>query len=109
MQYGENFALVSVEYCEKVSNKVAEETSVFDHEEEDGTVEGDCVFTVHGLTGENLNTMTFIALKAIALRHLNSGGNMLAVGHSDKIQLILNNPQLYSDVSMAFPIWPGGY
>ena len=45
---------VSVEYCERVSNKVAEGTSVFDQEEEEGTVEGDCAFTVHGLTGENL-------------------------------------------------------
>ena len=49
---------VSVEYCERVSNKVAEGTSVFDQEEEEGTVEGDCAFTVHGLTGENLSMMT---------------------------------------------------
>ena len=49
-QYGEDMPPVSVEYRPKESNKVPEGTSVFDQEEEDGTTEGDCVFTVHGLT-----------------------------------------------------------
>jgi hypothetical protein len=95
MQYEENMPPVSIEYRERLTNKVAEGTSVFDQEEEEGTVEGDCAFTVHGLTGENLNSMTPTALKAMALRHLNSGGKMLAVGHSDKFQSMWNNPQLY--------------
>ena len=86
MQYEENMPPVSVEYREQDTNKVAKGTSVFDHEEEEGMVEGDWAFTVHGLTGENLNSMTPTALKAMALRHLNSGGKMLAVGHSDKFQ-----------------------
>ena len=109
MQYEENMPPVSVEYRERVTNKVAEGTSVFDHEEEEGTVEGDCAFTVHGLTEENLNSMTPIALKAMALRYLNSGGKMLAVGHSDKFQSMWNNPQLYPQMfPWLFPYGLGG-
>ena len=109
MQYEENMPPVSVEYRERVFNKVAEGTSVFDQEEEEGTVEGDCAFTVHGLTGENLSTMTPTALKAIALRHLNLGGNMLAVGHSEKFQSMWNNPQLYPQMfPWLFPYGLGG-
>ena len=93
--YEENSPPVSVEYQECASNKVPEGTSVFDQEEEDGTEEGNCALTVHGLTGEACNSMTPNALKAIALRHLNSGGNILAVGHSDKFESMWNNPQLY--------------
>ena len=39
--------------------------------------------------------MTPNALKALALRYLNSGGKVLAVGHSDRIESLWNNPQLY--------------
>jgi hypothetical protein len=109
MQYEENMPPVSIEYRERLTNKVAEGTSVFDQEEEEGTVEGDCAFTVHGLTGENFNSMTPTALKAMALRHLNSGGKMLAVGHSDKFQSMWNNPQLYPQMfPWLFPYGLGG-
>ena len=109
MQYEENMPPVSIEYRERLTNKVAEGTSVFDQEEEEGTVEGDCAFTVHGLTGENFNSMTPTVLKAMALRHLNSGGKMLAVGHSDKFQSMWNNPQLYPQMfPWLFPYGLGG-
>ena len=108
-QYGEDMPPVSVEYQPRSSNKVPEGTSVFDQEEEDGTVEGDCVFTVHGLTSELYNSMTPSALKAMALRHLNSGGMMLAVGHSDRFESMWNNPQLYPQMfPWLFPYGLGG-
>lgn len=107
--YEENSPPVLVEYRESTSNKVPEGTSVFDQEEEDGTEEGDCAFTVHGLTGEACNSMTPNALKAIALRHLNSGGKILAVGHSDKFESMWNNPQLYPQMfPWLFPYGLGG-
>ena len=107
--YEENAPPVSVEYRESINNKVPEGTSVFDQEEEDGTEEGDCSFTVHGLTGEACNSMTPNALKAIALRHLNSGGKILAVGHSDKFESMWNNPQLYPQMfPWLFPYGLGG-
>ena len=109
IQYDNEMPPVSVEYCPSESNKVPEGTSVFDNDEDDGTVEGDCAFTVHGLTGEVCNTMTPNAIKALALRHLNSGGKVLAVGHSDRIESLWNNPQLYPQMfPWLFPYGAGG-
>ena len=109
MQYGEDMPPVSVEYRPSATNKVPEGTSVHDNLEEDGTVEGQCSFTVHGLTGEAYNSMTPNALKAMALRHLNSGGKVLAVGHSDQLQSMWNNPDLYPQMfPWLFPYGMGG-
>ena len=69
---------------------MVEGTSVFDRDIDDGTEKEECSFSVHGLTGEALDTMTTNAIKAMAIHHLNSGGKMLAVGHSDKHGIILN-------------------
>ena len=108
-EYQEEMPPVSVEYRESLSNKVPEGTSVFDKSEEEGTEQGDCSFTVHGLTGELLQTMTPNALKALALRHLNNNGKMLAVGHSNKPQSMWNNPQLYPQMfPWLFPYGVGG-
>ena len=85
-EYDENSPPVSIEYCKSNTNKVAEGTSVFDSEVEDGTEEGESSFSVHGLTGKALDTMTTNAIKAHALCHLNSGGKLLAVGHSNKFE-----------------------
>jgi hypothetical protein len=109
MQYGDDMPPVSVEYRPSATNKVSEGTSVHDNLEEDGTVEGQCSFTVHGLTGEAYNSMTPSALKAMALRHLNSGGKVLAVGHSDQLQSMWNNPELYPQMfPWLFPYGMGG-
>ena len=109
MEYEEKMPPVTVEYRFSESNKVPEGTSVFDNEVAEGTVEGDCVFTVHGLTGEACNLMTPNALKAIALRHLNSGGKVLAVGHSDRLESMWNNTQLYPQMfPWLFPYGLGG-
>jgi hypothetical protein len=86
---------VSIEYRESVTNKVPEGMSVFDQEDEEGTEKGDCAFTVHGLTGETLNSMSPNTIKILALRHLNKNGKTLAVGRSDKLESMWNNPQLY--------------
>ena len=91
-EYGENLPPVSIEYREAITNKVVEGTSVFNNDIDDGAEEGDCPFTVHGLTGEALDTMPTNAIKAMAIQHLNSGGKMLAVGHSDKFESMWNNP-----------------
>lgn len=52
---------------------------MFDNEIEDGTDQGECSFTVHGLTGENLNTMSTNAIKAMTLRHLNNMGYLIKI------------------------------
>ena len=108
-QYGEDMPPVSIEYRESVTNKVPEGTSVFDQEEEEGTEEGECAFAVHGLTGETLNSMSPNAMKVLALRHLNNNGKVLAVGHSDKLESMWNNPQLYPQMFLwLFPYGLGG-
>ena len=108
-QYPEDSPPVSVEYKKSADNKYPENTSVFDDEVEDGTQEGDCPFVVHGLTGENLDTMTNARLKGIALSYLNNGGKMLAVGHSENPESIYNNPQFYPQMfPWLFPYGHGG-
>ena len=108
-QYDESAPPISVEYRESTTNKAPEGTSVFDQEEEDGTVQGDCAFTVHGLTGEELQTMSPNAIKAAALKHLNNEGKMLAVDHSNELKSMWNNPQLYPQMfPWLFPYGLGG-
>ena len=107
--YPEDMPPVSIEYKEIYPNKIPEGTSVHDMEVEDGTSEGECTFTVHGLTGEDLNIMTTNAVKAKALQHLNSQGKFLAVGHSAEPESIWNNPQLYPQMfPWLFPYGLGG-
>ena len=107
--YSEVIPPVPIEYREAVTNKVPEGTSVFDLDEEDGTQSGDCAFTVHGLTGEMLDTMSTNAVKAMALKHLNNRGRMLAVGQNNKLESIWNNPQLYPQMfPWLFPYGMGG-
>ena len=107
--YSETEPPVSIQYRSSISNKAPEGTSVFDTEAEDGTEEGDCSFTVHGLTGENLDTMTTSAIKAQALRHLNNRGKFLLVGQSEKLESMWNNPQLYPQMfPWLFPYGLGG-
>ncbi|KAJ6575848.1 hypothetical protein B0H10DRAFT_1837552, partial [Mycena sp. CBHHK59/15] len=57
----------------------AEAQSVFDKNDEYGTVEGECTFAVHGLTGAEYSTVSTSAIKAVALQHLSQKGDMLAI------------------------------
>jgi hypothetical protein len=108
-EYPEDTPPVSIEYKESAMNKYPESTSQFDHESEDGTEEGDCPFVVHGLTGDDLDTISSSRLKALALTHLNNGGKMLAVGHSSQFESMYNNPQYYPQMfPWLFPYGTGG-
>ena len=108
-EYPEDMPPISIEYRLSSSNKTLEGTSVFDMDEEDGTDEGDCPFIVHGLTGENLTTMSTNAIKARALQHLNDRGKVLAIGRSDRYESMWNNPQLYPQIfPWLFPYGLGG-
>ena len=108
-EYPEHVPPVSIEYREMASNKNLEGTSVFEVEEEDGTELGPCAFTVHGLTGDQLQTLSTSAIKARALQHLNNDGRMMAVGHSEDPESIWNNPQLYPQMfPWLFPYGLGG-
>ena len=108
-EYPEDMPPVSIEYKQILHNKTPEGTSVHDMDEEDGTAEGDCAFTVHGLTGQEFNVMTTNTAKMKALQHLNSQGKFLAIGHSEEAESIWNNPQLYPQMfPWLFPYGLGG-
>jgi hypothetical protein len=55
---------------ENESNTVVAATSVHHTDNEEGTDDGPCPFTVNGLVGANLDMMTVAARKATALHHL---------------------------------------
>jgi hypothetical protein len=108
-EYPEDMPPVSIEYKHMMHNKTPEGTSSHDMEEEDGTEDGQCAFTVHGLTGEELNVMSTNAVKVKALQHLNSQGKFLAIGHSSEPESIWHNPQLYPQMfPWLFPYGLGG-
>lgn len=48
--------------------------SIYDQEEEEGTEEGVCPFTVHGITGDEYSKLSMTALKARAIKHLEDQG-----------------------------------
>jgi hypothetical protein len=91
------------------SNKLASATSSHDMEEEEGTAEGICPFTVHGITGDEFTKLSMTALKARALKHLEDQGKMLGIGHEDKPQSMYDNPQVYPQMfPWLFPYGFGG-
>jgi hypothetical protein len=84
--------------------------SVHDDLEEEGVMEGECPFTVHGLVGEQIENENVSFLRMKAMAHLNNQGNTLAIGHSEKPQSMYNNPQLYPQMfPWLFPYGCGGF
>jgi hypothetical protein len=108
-EYPEDIPPVGIEYKQMLHNKTPEGTSVHDMDDEDGTADGQCAFTVHGLTGEDLHIMSTNAVKVKALQHLNSQGKFLAIGHNREPESIWHNPQLYPQMfPWLFPYGLGG-
>lgn len=84
-------------------------TSLHDLQDEEGTTEGPCLFTVHGLVAEDLEGMSIAARKVAALAHLHSGGHVLAVGSGEQPESVYNNHQLYPQLfPWIFPYGLGG-
>lgn len=108
-EYPEHDIPVAVDYRQSFTNKNPESTAVHDNEIENGTESGKCPFLVHGLTGEQYSTKSLKAMKAIALKHLNSNGGILAIGHKENPESIYNNPQLFPQMMpWLFPYGLGG-
>jgi hypothetical protein len=107
--YPEDSPPVVIDYQHSITNKIPEATSIHDMELENGTEEGACPFTVHTLTGEEYNTTDAETLKAIATKHLDDGGKVLAIGHMKEPQSIWKNPKLYPQMfPWLFPYGLGG-
>ena len=91
------------------SNKIPATMSNHDMEEEEGTEEGICPFTVHGITGDEYTKLSMTALKARALKHLQDQGKVLGIGQDDKPQSMYDNPQVYPQMfPWLFPYGCGG-
>ena len=103
---------VNIEYTksdEESGNKIASAMSVYDGEFEDGTTDGPCPFTVHGLTGPEFEKMPIERLKARALHHLAENGSTLGISHDSKPQSMYDNPQVYPQMfPWLFPYGLGG-
>lgn len=99
---------VGYDYEEMWSNKDPLTSSVHETEEDDGTLEGPCPFTVHGLAGVELNAMTSKEIKQAAIHHLKTGDkNILFVGHNEVPEQTFNSPSLYPQM---FPhLFPYGF
>ena len=89
---------VRVVYRPSLSNKTEEATSKFDNDEEDGVDEGDVPFVVYGLAGEQMKGMTLEEMKGQAIKHWNSSGAALMVGHSATPESLFNNPGIYAQL-----------
>ena len=90
-------------------NKIVTAMSVHDDEFEDGTTDGPCPFTVHGLTGPEFENMSLENLKARALQHLIENGSTLGISHDSKPQSMYDNPQAYPQMfPWLFPYGFGG-
>ncbi|KAF4618642.1 hypothetical protein D9613_009831 [Agrocybe pediades] len=109
-QYPEDDVPVTIFYQNKDNNKQVESRGLDDMEIEDGTESGDCLFTVHGLTGTQLENIACTKiLRAEALKHLDAEGKVLAIGHSSTPESIYNNPRLYPQMfPHLFPYGLGG-
>jgi hypothetical protein len=103
---------VNIEFSKSdpdTGNKIASAMSVYDNEFEDGTTDGPCPFTVHGLTGPEFENMSMDRLKARALQHLAERGSTLGISHDSKPQSMYDNPQAYPQMfPWLFPYGFGG-
>jgi len=91
------------------SNRMATAMSQHDAGEELGMADGPCLFTVHGMTGEEYSKMSMKALKIKAMQHLEKGGRLLGMGHSEEPQSMYDNPQIYPQMfPWLFPYGLGG-
>jgi hypothetical protein len=101
---------VNIEYSKSdpdYGNKIAAAMSVYNNKIEDGTTDGPCPFTVHGLTGPEFESMSINRLKARALQHLSENGSTLGISHDSKPQSMYDNLQAYPQM---FPwIFPYGF
>ena len=106
MSYPENVPPVVVDYQKSSGERPIEARSVDNLGQDDGTTNGMCPLTVHGITGQNYTELPLHALKALAIQHLQQGGKVIAIGREAEPETLWNNTQLYP---MIFPwLFPYG-
>lgn len=108
--YSDSEIPISVEYVSLNTdgNLNPESTSLHEDEAESGVTTGPCPFILHGLTGEDLKSITDSkSIKALCLQMLTKGQKVLSIGRAQKPENTFFNPQLYPKM---FPwLFPYGY
>ena len=106
MAYPENMPPVVIDYRKSTGERPIESCSLDDSGMDDGTINGICPLTVHGITGQNYTELPMHALKALAIQHLQQGGRIMAIDRDMNPETLWNNVQLYP---MIFPwLFPYG-
>ncbi len=109
-EYPENRPVVGVIYREQAGTQGSENTASYDATSERGTSSGECAFIVHSVNAEDLASMTYDAKVALAIRHFDSGGRVLAYGHESRPESIYHNPKLYPGMfPWLYPYGKGGF
>ncbi|OBZ65120.1 hypothetical protein A0H81_14877 [Grifola frondosa] len=109
-EYSEAMPPVGIIFQRGDGTAPVESLAVNDLDEERGTAEGPCTFSVQGLTGKDFATMSYDTKKAIAVRHWEQGGPALAYGHEQQPESIYHNPSLYPAMfPWLFPYGLGGF
>jgi hypothetical protein len=74
-----------------------------------GTETGECLFSVHGLTGEEYASATMSTLKVVALEHITRNGGILGIGRSEKPVSMYDSVSTYPSMfPWLFPYGKGG-
>ncbi|KNZ71705.1 hypothetical protein J132_07483, partial [Termitomyces sp. J132] len=97
-QYIDGEPPVNIIYHESAESAKTVNPAVHDVEGEQGVELGDCPFVVHRLTGQVLSAKTKDELKGIALKHLESNGKVLAVGHNSQPVNWMKDNSVYSQM-----------
>ncbi|KAH9855422.1 hypothetical protein C2E23DRAFT_705442, partial [Lenzites betulinus] len=78
--------------------------------ENESTSQGECTFSVQGLTESDYVELSRDQKIAKAIRHFDTGGGALAYGHAQKPSSMYNNPQLFPRLfPWLFPFGLGGF
>lgn len=109
MAYPENVPPVVIDYRRLSGERPVESRGINDLGLDDGTTNGICPLTVHGITGQNYTKLPMHTLKALAVQHLQQGGNIMAIGRESNPETLWNNAQLYPMIFLwLFPYGLGG-
>lgn len=75
-----------------------------------GTREGACPFTVQGLVGKDVATLSYAKLLSKAVKHFQTGGRVLSYGHDNLPDSIFHDPTLFPSMfPWLFPYGLGGF
>ena len=108
--YAEHEPPVGVLHKTSDGLRSGEGMAVYELDGEEGTSTGPCEFVVHGLSVDDMTTMSYDARLAVAMKHFSSGKSMLAIGHDDTPESIYHNVNLYPGLfPWLYPYGCGGF